>query len=110
MDIDPEQPVARFRIEDRQFILREGEWSDWIRVRFPLIGRVASVAGMFRVYARELHPEIRIYLSPLNVDPEDPALPVSAPPDYAGQVARRIGPFYTQGIEEEILPRFARAH
>jgi predicted AlkP superfamily phosphohydrolase/phosphomutase len=100
-DIDPEQPVARFQIAGRQFILRQGEWSPWIRVRFPLISHLVSVAGMFRIYVKELHPGIRIYRSPLNVDPEDPALPISAPSGYSRELAGRIGPFYTQGIEED---------
>jgi predicted AlkP superfamily phosphohydrolase/phosphomutase len=100
-DIDPDAAVARMRIEDQQFILRQGEWSPWIRVRFPLIGPLAGAAGMFRLYVRELHPGIRIYRSPLNVDPGDPALPISRPASYSRQLAARTGPFYTQGIEED---------
>jgi predicted AlkP superfamily phosphohydrolase/phosphomutase len=100
-DIDRDAPAARFQVGERQFILKQGEWSQWIRVRFPLLGRLASAEGMFRLYARELHPGIRIYRSPLNVDPADPALPVSAPESYGRELARRIGPFYTQGIEED---------
>ena len=100
-DVDPTAPVARFEIGGQQFILREGEWSPWVHVRFPLIVGVSSVSGMFRIYARQLHPSIHIYRSPLNIDPEDPALPISAPPNYARELARRVGPFYTQGIEED---------
>jgi len=100
-DIDPDAPAARFKIGAQQLILKQGEWSQWIRVRFPLLGRLAGVEGMFRLYARELHPGLRIYRSPLNVDPADPALPVSAPESYGRELARRIGPFYTQGIEED---------
>jgi hypothetical protein len=100
-DIDPEQPVMRCTIQDQRLILKQGEWSPWIRVRFPLVGPVASVAGMFRMYARELHPRLRIYRSPLNADPADPALPISQPSGYAKELCSRIGPFYTQGIEED---------
>ena len=100
-DVDPEAPVARFQAGGQQFILREGEWSPWVHVRFPLIAGVPGVSGMFRLYVRELHPALRVYRSPLNIDPEDPALPISAPPDYARRLARRVGPFYTQGIEED---------
>jgi hypothetical protein len=100
-EIDPDQPVARFQVGGEQFILREGEWSPWIRVRFPLIDGVRSVAGMFRVYARQLHPVIHIYRSPLNADPSDPALPISAPSGFSRELAQRAGPFYTQGIEED---------
>src|SRR6185437_7591274 len=38
---------------------------------------------------------------PLNIDPEDPAMPVAAPASYGRDLARRIGPYYTQGIEED---------
>jgi predicted AlkP superfamily phosphohydrolase/phosphomutase len=100
-DIDPDAAAASFRIGGQQFILRQGEWSPWVRVRFPLMGGIRGVSGMFRIYARQLHPAIHIYRSPLNIDPQDPALPISAPPGYAGELARRIGLFYTQGIEED---------
>jgi predicted AlkP superfamily phosphohydrolase/phosphomutase len=100
-DVDPVQPVARFRIAGQQFILRQGEWSPWIRVRFPLIPHVAGVAAMFRLYARELQPGFHVYRSPLNADPADPALPISAPANWSHDLSARIGPFYTQGIEED---------
>jgi len=100
-EIDPDRPVARFQADDQQFILREGEWSPWIRVRFPLIKGLHSVAGMFRVYARQLHPAIHIYRSPLNADPLNPALPISAPSGFSRELAQHVGPFYTQGIEED---------
>ena len=100
-DIDPEAAAARFQIEDQQFILKQGEWSGWIRVRFPLIDHAASVSGMFRLYAQKLSGGIRIYRTPINADPYDPALPLSTPAGYAAEIASRIGPFYTQGIEED---------
>jgi hypothetical protein len=100
-DIDAEAPVMRCRIQEQQFIVRQGEWSPWIHVRFPLIRGLASVAAIFRLYVRELHPGFRVYRSPLNIDPSDPALPISAPVSFSRDLAGRIGPFYTQGIEED---------
>ncbi len=101
VDIDPDQPVARFHIADERFILRQGEWSPWIRIRFAMIPYLAHVSAMFRMYVAELHPAIRIYRSALNVDPANPALPISTPANYSRQIASRVGPFYTQGIEED---------
>lgn len=100
-DIDPEASAMRCQIQSHQFLLKQGEWSEWIRVRIPLIPHLASAAGMFRIYARELGPAIRIYRSPLNIDPADPALAISAPPHFSHELARQAGPFYTQGIEED---------
>ena len=100
-DIDSSAAAARFRVAGQQFILKQGEWSPWIRVRFSLIPHVAGVSGMFRLYAKQLQGGLRIYRTPLNVDPFEPALPISFPNDYSRLLARRIGPFYTQGIEED---------
>ncbi|MGA2118244.1 MAG: alkaline phosphatase family protein [Bryobacteraceae bacterium] len=100
-DVDPDQPAARFRIGGQMFILRQGEWSPWIRVRFPLVPHLAGVAAMFRLYARELQPGFRLYRSPLNADPAEPALPLSTPAGWSRELSGRLGPFYTQGIAED---------
>jgi predicted AlkP superfamily phosphohydrolase/phosphomutase len=101
VDIDEGADAAKFQIEDQQFILKQGEWSPWIHVRFPLIPHVAGVSGMFRLYIQQLTPGIHIYRSPLNIDPTDPALPVAAPRSYGRELAQRANSFYTQGIEED---------
>jgi len=98
---DPENPVALFEVDGRKFILRQGEWSGWIRVRFPIVPGLKSAAGMFRVFATKLNPEFRIYVSPVNLDPAEPELPISTPASYSAELAGAIGPFYTQGIAED---------
>jgi len=100
-DIDETAAAAVFHIGDRQFILKQGEWSPWIHAKFPFMGDLAGASGIFRLYVQQLTPGIRIYRSPLNIDPSDPALPVAAPAKYGREMAQRIGDFYTQGIEED---------
>jgi hypothetical protein len=99
--VDPLESVARFRAKDSVFILKEHEWSGWIRASFPLIPIVKPVRGMFRVYAKEFHPVLQIYVSPVNFDPSAPEVPLSTPASYSRQMAAAIGPFYTQGIAED---------
>ena len=101
VDVDPTEPVARFELGDQKFILRQGEWSDWIHAEFPLIPALSSAAGMFRVYAKQFHPRFEIYVSPINIDPEDPALPITNPPSYSEELVHAIGPFYTQGSAQD---------
>jgi predicted AlkP superfamily phosphohydrolase/phosphomutase len=98
---DPDNPVAQFEVDGQRFILKQGEWSGWIRVRFPIVPLLKSAAGMFRVYAKKLNPEFRVYVSPVNLDPGAPELPISTPPAYSRALADAIGPFYTQGIAED---------
>jgi predicted AlkP superfamily phosphohydrolase/phosphomutase len=83
------------------FILREGEWSDWVQVEFPLIAGFSSARGMFRVYAQQLARGFRVYVSPVNIDPSSPEAKISAPNTYSASLARQAGLYYTQGIPED---------
>jgi predicted AlkP superfamily phosphohydrolase/phosphomutase len=101
VDIDPKQPVARFDVGGEQFVLSQGEWSHWVREQFPLIPYVKSAAGMFRLYVKELHPNFKLYVSPINIDPFSPELPISTPSSYSKELAEAVGPYYTQGMPED---------
>src|SRR5260370_17064553 len=101
IDVDPSEQTARFDAQGTQFILRQGEWSSWVRAEYSLIPHVKSVHGIFRVYLQQVHPYLRVYVSPVNIDPEDPALPISTPPEYSSQPARAAGPFSTPEITNE---------
>jgi predicted AlkP superfamily phosphohydrolase/phosphomutase len=99
--IDPLEAVGRIAVEGQEFVLREGEWSDWVRVEFQLIPFFGNVKGMCRFYLKQAHPRFQLYVSPINIDPADPALPISTPPKYSRMLAEEVGEFYTQGIAED---------
>jgi predicted AlkP superfamily phosphohydrolase/phosphomutase len=101
VDIDPTEPFARLVSGDAAAIVREGEWSDWMPADFALIPHLASVRGMFRVFARQLRPRLELYVSPVNADPMSPDLPISAPPFFSHELARRVGRYSTLGIPED---------
>lgn len=100
-NLDPTADVVRFDIDHEQVVLRQGEWSEWLRTKFPLIPGVKSAAGMFRIYLKQVHPQLRVYVSPVNIDPESPELPLTTPASYSKKLNDTLGPFYTQGIPEE---------
>ena len=95
--LDPEHAVAKIVIQDEEFILKEGEWSGWKHVRFNLMP-TQNISGICRFYLKQIRPDFKLYVSPTNIDPADPALPISTPDSYAKELARRFGPFYTQGL------------
>ena len=98
--IDPDYRAAKIVVEDEEVVLSEGEWSDWVTLKFNLIP-FASAQGIVRFYLKSVKPDFELYMSPIQVDPRNPAIPISTPPDYAKEMAEAIGPFYTQGIAEE---------
>ncbi|MEW5902633.1 MAG: hypothetical protein AB1715_14295, partial [Acidobacteriota bacterium] len=95
--IDPANPVAKISIQDQEFILKEKEWSGWKRVHFNLIP-TQRVSGICMFYLKEVRPNFRLYVSPVNIDPSRPALPISTPRDYAAELARVFGPYFTKGL------------
>ncbi|HZR31063.1 MAG TPA: alkaline phosphatase family protein [Terriglobales bacterium] len=80
--------------------IAEKSWGPWIRVKFKL-SMLQSVSGLVRFYVRQLSPHLEFYASPVNFDPAAPLFPVSAPADYARQLAEGIGPFSTLGMAED---------
>ena len=101
LDVDAGAPLARIKFGDQAVVLREGEWSGWLAVDFPLLRHVSSVPGAFRIFAKQFHPALELYVSAINIDPMSPALPISTPPDWARSIARETGRFYTMGTPED---------
>jgi predicted AlkP superfamily phosphohydrolase/phosphomutase len=95
--VDPQNAVAKIVLPDQEFILKEKEWSGWKSVRFGLIP-TQSVAGICMFYLKEVRPQLKLYVSPINIDPAAPALPISTPPSYTEELAGRFGPFFTKGL------------
>jgi len=80
--------------------LSTGQWSDWITVSFPFLG-FASVSGMVRLNLISAYPRVQLYVSPIQIDPRKPVVPLSSPPKYAAQLAEDIGLYHTIGMPEE---------
>jgi predicted AlkP superfamily phosphohydrolase/phosphomutase len=99
--LDPLESVAKISVQGQDFVLREGEWSDWVRVEFQLIPLFGNVKGMCRFYLKQAHPRFQLYVSPINIDPADPALPLSTPSSYSRLLSDEVGEFHTQGIAED---------
>ncbi len=95
--IDPVHPVAKIVYQNQEFILREKEWSGWKKIRFDFLP-TQSVTGICLFYLKEVRPRFKLYVSPINIDPASPALPISTPESYAKELARKFGPFFTKGL------------
>ncbi|HWQ36579.1 MAG TPA: alkaline phosphatase family protein [Blastocatellia bacterium] len=80
--------------------LSEGCWSDWLRVKFKT-GLFQSVRGLVRFYLVRAAPVLELYASPISFDPDAPLFTISSPPDYAAELRRAIGAFYTTGMPED---------
>ena len=99
--LDADNPSAKIVIGDAELLLKQGEWSGWVPIRFELVPHLLHLPGMVRFYLQEVRPDFKLYVSPVNLDPTDSALPLSNPKAYAQELGEAVGRFYTQGISED---------
>jgi predicted AlkP superfamily phosphohydrolase/phosphomutase len=99
--LDPEKPIAKFVVQDTEFILEEGEWSDWIAVDFEFIPFVMSASAIGRFYLKQARPDFQLYVTPLQINPENPVMPISTPDDWSHDICVELGYFYTQELPED---------
>jgi len=97
--LDPDRPAVKLVVGDEVRLLQEGEWSDWVPVSFDLVP-TQQLPVQVRFYLKKVRPHLALYVSPLNLDPLAPALPISTPASYAAELARATGRYYTQGMPE----------
>ena len=80
--------------------LTPGELSDWVTLTFRAAPGI-KVTGITRLLVTELGEHFSLYMSPINLDPEKPAMPISHPSYYATYLAKRVGTFSTLGLAED---------
>ncbi|MEK6642313.1 MAG: alkaline phosphatase family protein, partial [Planctomycetota bacterium] len=92
--------TATLEIGGEKHALRPNAYTDWITVRFKM-GPGATVTGICRFMLVRIEPEFELYVTPINLDPEKPALPISFPAAYSPYLSKRFGPFATLGLAED---------
>ena len=92
---------ARMEIEGVEpFTLRLGEYSEWIELGFRA-GLGVKVRGIAKFHLVCLEPHVNLYMTPIHIDPEHPAMPIAHPEVYAIYLARKQGKFATLGLAED---------
>jgi predicted AlkP superfamily phosphohydrolase/phosphomutase len=97
ISLDPEKGGAWLAIEgQKKFFLATGTFSPWTTVVFrPGLGLKVRAIAKFRIAS--LEPKFEMYMTPLNIDPDRPALPISHPFIYSVYLAKLLGRFITLG-------------
>lgn len=99
--IDLAEDHATVHVQGADVRLTPGQWSGWVHIEFDLIPTV-SVKAICRFYLKSITPEFELYASPVNFDPEEPAVQISNPPQFSAELVQKIGsPYYTQGMPED---------
>ena len=100
LELDRRRRLAIARIGGKRIPLQVGEYSEWIPLAFP-IGLGLRMRGICRLRLLELEPEVRLYLTPVQIDPDSPVLPISHPRIFASFLSRLCGRYATLGLAED---------
>ena len=95
-----ERDGALLRIGRQRTRLTEREYSPWVRLTFRSASGVRT-HGIARFYIMRLEPHLGLYVTPINIDPGRPALPISWPGFYSVYLSKLIGEFATLGLAED---------
>lgn len=98
---DATNPVAKIVIQGQEILLNQGEWSSWIKLTFQMLPQLQHLSGICRFYLKQIRPQFKLYMTPVNIDPGNPALPICTPDNYSRRLNKILGPFYTQGFPED---------
>lgn len=91
---------ARLKICGVAYDLQQGQYSGWIPVFFRYFGWM-RISGMCMFLLQETEPEVRLYVTPIQIDPERPVMPISSPAVFAAYLAKRQGRYATLGLAED---------
>ncbi len=80
--------------------LTVGAYSPWIPLEFKADSRL-KVHGIARFLVLSTEPEFQLYVTPVNIDPNRPVVPISHPAVYSTHLAKRQGLFATLGQSED---------
>jgi len=100
LELDADRTRVTIRAGGSSVEARRGEWSGWLKVKFKL-GMLQGVAGAVRFFFPGPVGGFALYASPVNFTPDAPPFPISAPWDYAGELEKVVGMYYTTGMVED---------
>jgi len=102
---DKKAKAAVIEIQEHKVVLKEKEWSRWLKLDFelsmPSFMPNEHISGICRFYLQEVGPNFRLYVTPINTDPSDPGAQITEPTSFIEDMSSDLGLFYTTGFQED---------
>ncbi len=87
------------KAQNERFDLQVGQFSRWVRLCFRA-GPI-KIHGMVQFYLIAAGAQVQVYMTPVQIDPERPAMKISHPSYFSDYLAKRHGPYGTLGLLED---------
>ncbi len=83
-----------------RFDLKSGSYTPWVSVTFKA-GAGIKVRGICEFLLLSTDPEFEMYVTPIQIDPDRPAMPISFPSVYSTYLSKSQGKYATLGLAED---------
>jgi len=95
-EVDAQSGKITFHVGTEEARVGVREYTPWLTIPFD------NCTGIARFYAQHWDQDaVEIYVTPINIDPNAPAMPISHPFVYAVYLAKMMGPYATLGLAED---------
>jgi predicted AlkP superfamily phosphohydrolase/phosphomutase len=96
--VSPARDRLTVSLAGQKVELAAGGWSAWIATPFR-VNPLVTVHGYARFHLESVNPEIALYVSPIQFDPErlPPGFALSSPKSFARSLLDRFGRYKTMG-------------
>ncbi len=100
ISVPSDNSKIEINIDGTKIRVNKGQWSEWVEVKFKL-GLMKTATGIVKFYLNQAGPDFELYMTPVQINPKDPAFVISSPDDYIRELAGEVGHFYTLGMPED---------
>ncbi len=100
LDLDGDGDRGTVALGKESVELERGKLTDWVTMSFRAAPGV-KVNGICRMLLTETGEHTSLYMTPISLDPENPAMPISHPNYYSTYLAKLIGPYSALGLAED---------
>lgn len=91
---------AQLEVDGERYELVAGTYTSWVPVSFSA-GLGKKVRGICEFLLLSCEPQFELYVTPIQIDPDRPAMPISHPSVYSTYLSKSQGRFATLGLAED---------
>jgi hypothetical protein len=96
VELDETKRRAKITVGDETVEVGPKEYTPWLVVAF------GGITGIVRFYVQTWEgSDFELYATPIQINPDKPAMPISHPFVYSIYLAKLLGPFGTLGLAED---------
>ena len=100
LELNGDGQHAKVALGKEEVDLERGKLTDWVTLCFRAAPGV-KVEGICRIQLTETGEHVSLYMTPISLNPENPAMPISHPNYYSTYLAKLIGPYSALGLAED---------